>query len=266
MKLIVYGLLLICARATSATIILDCTYSMLIWKVVGTVYTCQARLLYLEDGHNVIGVTQNHLSGKSNADVATLHVIDQAVDRIPTNIGVFFENLQMIFIASTTLKSISKKDFQPFPKLRRLSLYNTIIEKVYGDTLMYLPLLERFDLQDSTLTNVGPGLLQHTAVLTSVSFSGNLCVSSSATNATEVAALSRELAFKCPPTVEMIEEIILEGENFQEAVDEQVEPELTVLDIQIKTLEEKNERAERRIEDLEKFIFNLCSAHAICNF
>lgn len=264
MKFLLHGVLLFLVQATKATIILDCTYSMANWDHIGNVYTCYPKLLQLDGGNNVVGVTQNHLSGKSNADVAAINIGGQAVNQIPSNIESFFENLLLIHIESTTLKSISRKDFKPFPKLKSLRIHNSLVEKVHGDTLIDLPSLIRFYLIGSKLTNVGPGLLQHSTTLTSVNFSGSLCITSSADNATQIAALTRELAHKCPPSVEMTEEIILEGENFQDAVNGQVEPELQVIGARVEKLEEKNERADERIDELEKFIFNLCTTHAIC--
>lgn len=122
---------------------------------------------------------------------------------------------------------------------------------------MNLPKLVRFYLVKSKLINVGPGLLQHSIALTTVSFSGSVCISTSATTAAAVASLSSQLSTKCMPSVAMIVEIILESKNFKQAVKEQVAPEFNVLD-------ERAEKMDEKIEELQKLFFSLCSVHAIC--
>lgn len=113
-----------------------------------------------------------------------------------------------------------------------------------------------------------------------------------AVSATAVARVARELAFRSPPTVEMTEEVILGGGNFQQAVNDQVEPQISVIDDRLSELEEENralletqnEFSEElqqlrkdnevlstnhaavinRLEALEKLVSDLCAAHDIC--
>lgn len=257
MKFLVYGVLLFFSQNAMSAVILDCVYYMNPWDTIGpAIYTCQPTPIQIGEGSNVVNVTQNHLSGKSNADVLALSMIGKEFIWIPNDIKSFFANLQLIYIDSPTLKIISKAELA-FPKLNTLNIFNSSIEAIRGDALMNLPKLIRFSLVKSKLLSVGPGLLTYSTALTTVSFSGGVCITTTATTAAQITALSKELTTKCPPSIEMIGEMILESKNFKQAVKLQVDPEFSAVGERVVSVEEK-------IDELENLLFSLCSVHAIC--
>lgn len=169
MKFLFYGVLLVfCSQRANSAIILDCAYYMNPWDIIGTAYTCQPTPIQVGEGSNVMNVSQNHMSGKSNADVLAISMIGKEFNLIPSNIRAFFANLQLIYVDSPSLKKISKNELN-FPKLNSLTILNSSIEAIRGDALMNLPKLVRFYLVKSKLLSVGPGLLQYSTALTTVS-------------------------------------------------------------------------------------------------
>lgn len=201
-------------------------------------YTCNARIIQLDQTRNVVGVSQNHEDGLTDQDVKALVFHDQHIDFFPEDINVYFTNLEIIVFFEFSIKSFTRNDLRPFPELKVFGIAFGQITTINGDVFKYSPNLQYVDFNNNQITNVGPGIFQHSPKLTEAHFSNNMCIDNSAFNATGVAVIARELSFRCPPTVEMTEEIILEGENFQEAVNDQVEPEIMVIDGRVDKLEE----------------------------
>lgn len=270
--MIVVFAILLALQCASSTIILDCTYSMRTWAIVGSVYQCSPRIIQLDQTRNVVGVSQNHLTGKRNQDVEAIFIDRQPIDLIPKDIELFFGNIETLIIWWSPIKSVTKDDLKPFPKLKVIEIQMCQIGVISGDIFKYSPELQFVNFQKNEITNVGPGVLEPCPKLIIAHFNSNLCIDNGARNSTAVATIARELAFKCPPTVDMIEEIILEGEIFRKAVNTQIQPDITTLNNnqaavteRMLQLEKENKKDKERIENLEKVIFNLCAVHAICN-
>lgn len=210
---------LLALQCANGTIILDCVYAMRTWAIVGSVYQCSPRVIQLDQTRNIVGVSQNHLSGKTNQDVEALFIDSQPIDLIPKDIELFFVNLETLIIWSSPIKSMTKDDLKPFPKLKVIEIQICQIQVISGDIFKYSPELQFANFQKNQITNVGPGIFKYTPKLIYAHFNYNLCINNgAANNATAVTSLVRELAFRCPPTVEMTEEIILNGGNFEKAV------------------------------------------------
>lgn len=275
-------------QSVSATIFLDCEYRVhaFDWGHVGSLYTCFARVTQTGLGRNVVGVSQNHLAGRSNWDVRMLAFTNQQIVLIPTDINIHFPNLDGIDFNNCPIRSFTKDDLRPFPRLKYFAVFRGQLQTISGDVLVYSREMVRFHVGNNQITNIRPNLLQHSPRLTHAFFQFNLCINRNAVNsATAVAAIGRELTFTCPPTTEMIEEIILQGQNFQFAVNnlveinnraiivrvEQIEKDYRTLSNnhtialrQIQQLQEESQNADERISSLEEKFFNLCSNHNVC--
>lgn len=269
LTMIILFAIFVVLQCANSTIILDCTYSINDWAYLGSLYTCHPRIIPLDQTRNVVGVSQFHLSGKTDQDVKALDILAQQIDFVPTDINLFFSNLQIIRISGCPVKAFTKEDLRPFPQLAYFVVYNAQLTTISGDVFKYSPELLYLNLSVNKITNVGPGLLEHSPKMNGFRITNNLCINNEGLNSTAVTSIARELAFKCPPTVEMTEEIILGGENFHKAVNDQVELGITVVDDRVQQLEEEIQSITKnytaRIEALENFIFNLCASHAICS-
>jgi hypothetical protein len=200
-------------------IILDCTYETESGSTLGCIYYCEAKLIRFNDGQSVIGVSQNHLSGKSDSDVKLIKFNNQTLDFIPQNISKFFKNIQSVDVISSSLKVVLKDDLQQFPELRFISFYDNLLETLDGDLFTYNPKLQFVSFHKNKITNVGPNLLRSLKSLSQVHFNSNVCISQHAFNPSAILDLTRNLFIKCPPTVQMIEKIIVDGPKLQSKVD-----------------------------------------------
>lgn len=99
--------ILVALQCASGTIILDCTYSMRSWAIVGSVYQCSPRIIQLDQTRTVVGVSQNHLAGKSDQDVEAIFFDSQPIDLIPKDVDLFFTNLETLIIWSSPIKSVT---------------------------------------------------------------------------------------------------------------------------------------------------------------
>lgn len=84
-----------------------------------------------------------------------------------------------------------------------------------------------------------------------------MCINSYASkNPTAVASIAIELAIKCPPTLEVTEEIIHIGEKSKSALKIDNDALSNSCEGKLRLLEEK----------LNNLILNLCEKHQICSF
>lgn len=249
--------ILFAVQCASASLSFDCRYTNHGWVALNNVYTCTPRVTMLGNSRNVVGVSQNHMSGRNNLDVRGVNFQNQNVlTFIPLDMNRFFPNLEGILFNECPIRSFTREDLRPFTRLRDFSIHRGALTTVSGDVFQHAPGLQFANLGRNEIANVGPGIFQGTRV-TEARFNHNWCIGTQARTSAQVANLVTELAFRCPPTVEMTERFILSGANFQRAVNDQVEPEL-------RQLREENRRAHERIDALEGIIRNLCTIHSIC--
>lgn len=223
-------------QSVSAENIFDCVYSTENWpEPFGELYTCTP--YFSSESGPLTGVSGDHQPGKSNQDVKVVSISGQALHRIPKNIDKFFQNLEGLSVSHCYLKFF-KDDLKDFPKLRfLLANFNVNDEGINGDLLKALTQLEHVNFDYNEIANVGPGLLSHSPKLAFASFQGNLCIDSKTNTSYTVADIGRELSFKCPPSVDLIEEIIFDGKKFESAVKGMLEPNITVINNDLAKIE-----------------------------
>lgn len=244
----------------ACSITLDCNFnSDTEWAVVGFAYTCHGKFIQVDDVRSVVAVTGNHTDAMTHQNVTGLFVNTDPIDYIPEGIGQFFENIDYIYFRHTPIKSLTKEDLKPFPKLKIFGVAGGQLTTLRGDVLEYLPDLVHMSASNNSITNIGPGLFQHLPELHTIHLQDNLCIDRQTRNITVAAEIIKELAFRCPPTVEMTEEIILGGENFREAVIVQLDPELQILSDRIRQLEDENNQLNDRVARLESVILSMAA-------
>lgn len=244
----------------SCAVLLDCNYYLRDW-VIGMVYVCGARVLDFGDGSAVVGVTQNHLPGKTDNDVTAITFYSQPLKFVPQNIHVFFKNMRLIHINNTTLSAITSNDLKPFPKLEAIGCDRNLIKTIDGDLFIHNPLLLHINLRNNYLTNIGPNIFTHLQLLRELYFGGNLCIIEEAKTFAEVRQISLQLAFQCPPSAEMIERIVLHSDEFEAKVDTQIAERINPVVYRVNQNEIEqiatNEELKSRILELEKMVREL---------
>lgn len=214
------------------SIVLNCTYSVKSWFPIGNFYTCDAKTFQDGKTYEVSTVSQNHELDMIDWDVKALKVVNQRIDFFPEDIDLFFEKLEAIHFAYVPIRSISAEDLLPFPQLKYFGIEFSQIATVDTDVFMNSPELQLVSFFGNKITNVGPGIFDRCPKLAFAYFQHNLCIHEYFDNdATAIASIAKELAFRCPPTAKMNQQ-----------------------------LEEKN----KRIKALQKSILNLCEMYNIC--
>ena len=238
----------------SSSLHLECSYSLTQWVITGEIYTCVGTVVFSGDINSIAAVSQNHLPGKSNVHVEGFTINNQAIDFMPSNIQHFFENVRAIAMRNTTLKKLTKDDLKPFPRIEVIGFHYSRLEKIDGDLFSYNPRLQHINLSNNLFTNIGPNLLAPLASLHQINLSDSLCINENVAIILDITNLSRKLRFQCPPSVEMIERIILSGQKFVQEVDKQTADRINPAVLRIYENEKRIDELERLVKVLmEKF-------------
>jgi hypothetical protein len=246
--MIVILIVLFVVISSSNAVLLDCNYYYPNWVVLGEQYSCQARLVRFGDDRQVVGVSKNHLAGKNDDDVRGIVINNQEMNFLPKGIELFFKNIRAIHTPYSKLKAITSDDLKGFPELEVASFPVNQVQFLDGDLFIHNPKLQYFDFDNNQITNIGPDFFKPLKFLQFAKLENNLCINSmSENNVTEIQKISRDISFKCPPTVEMSQRIILNGFEFKLAVKSEVANGIVPVD-------EKLDRIQKQIEELEKLI------------
>ena len=198
------------------------------------------------------------MSGRSNRDVEAISFYDQELDFFPECIELFFTNIRLIHFRRTKLKEIMAEDLKPFPILEVFVFDFNELETLDGDLFTHNPNIRYVDFSSNKLTNVGPKIFEPLKQLSSAFILENPCMDQSATNTAEVAIIARDLNFRCPPSVRMIQRIILKESNMQRLIDEQVAESISVEVSQLRWAGNKQweeiMRLHERLSVVEKFL------------
>lgn len=204
-------------------VLFDCHYYMNSFTSVGSVYTCDARVIVFNpNDSNVYGVTPNHLYNSSNDDVQGLLITNQRLPAFPKRLERFFPNLKAIYMHNDSLTHVTGDDLRPFPHLTHLTLWKNQIQVLESDLFKYVPHLRLIDFDNNLIIHAGPNVLDSLVNLNYAYFSSNICISRSVTSATlsDLASLKYDLVLKCPPTLDMFFSELLSRKSFAEKVNE----------------------------------------------
>lgn len=108
---------------SSEALILECTYSVLSFWRVPSIYTCTGRIVFSGDPRFNTEVSQNHLEGRSDSDVAGVRIRDQAVGFVPLGINNFFPNLESFDMMRSDVAEVSSEALRGLSRLRQFSLF-----------------------------------------------------------------------------------------------------------------------------------------------
>lgn len=187
---------------TTSAIAVICSYKMHSFNIVGSVYTCDARVNF-DGNENVTTVSGNHQSGKGDNNVMGIRLVSLNLPFVPTNINNFFPNLIVLDLFTNIITSISKRHLMPFPSLQYLSLEKNRIDSLDGNLFSGMNSLRRIDFDNNYIRHVGHDLYLPTGG--SIYFYNNPCISQAATTPDQVASLKLNLLRNCPPTISQIE-------------------------------------------------------------
>lgn len=243
-------LIIFASLSLSNSLLLRCEYFTQQFVIVGNQYACRGTIVNSGDPNIVTEVSQNHLAGRSNANVSVVQIASQPIVNFPSNIDKFFENIRSFQLRNSTLRKLTSSNIRVFPKLEAAGFHSNLLEEIDGDLFSGNPLLQHINLSGNRLTSVGPNIFHATPILSQINLLNNICVQENVNVASGVAELSRKLRHQCPATVEMIERFILDGEKFQRKVDEQTAERINPAVLRIHENEQKINELERLLNEL----------------
>lgn len=190
----------------ASSLYLECSYvTRTVWTD-SNAYTCNARVINVGDLRSVSDVSRNHLAGKNHYSVNGILFSNQGIRVLPTNIDVFFENIETIQV-TISLEEISQDDLSKFPKLKELHLNSNKIQVIDSNLFAGNPLMTSISFISNPIRNVAPEVFDRLSNLINLRFDGVTCHSQAAFNRNDVSKLIAVIAVKCPATFEMNFEI-----------------------------------------------------------
>lgn len=174
---------------------MQCDFTETAWVVVGTIYTCEAQVSGSSEN---LSITGNHLTEKSNSDLAGLNIWRQDLPDIPKGIDKFFPNVKAVQVHTSGLKTINSKDLQQFPMLEVLSIYSNFVVSLDGNLFDSTRGLQFISFSENALQHVGRDLLKNLDNLKAANFLENPCVDIYASSSAEISELNDKLPLICP--------------------------------------------------------------------
>ncbi|KAJ6639147.1 hypothetical protein Bhyg_11887, partial [Pseudolycoriella hygida] len=242
-------------------VILDCDYRMLPHGAYGSLYTCTAGILPSFGNRSITDVSHNHLDDRDNDDVKAL-VIAQMIPFTPLNIHVFFPNLISFAMYNTNTSELTSESLKGLEDLKLfdfgledLKLFDfgmNTITTIERDLFAANPSLESVSFERNPLMHVAPKVFDLPSLHT-LNIRSTTCIDDLANNdRAAVDSLKFRVIVKCPPTFEMLEEAIINGDQLRNIVKAQVENEVDPIRDILKEIEIEQNLLAERVEALEE--------------
>lgn len=147
--------------------------------------------------------------------------------------------MKVLSLSNLGIYRISSPDIAQFPSLQVLILFNNQLDQLDGDLFNENPLIEYINLSSNQIRHLGPNIFNSVRNLRVLRMLHNICIDEYADDSAKVAAFRWRASFSCPPSFEQIESEILNGNNFQQAVDP-LSAQIIELEKRIEVLEQRN--------------------------
>ncbi len=116
-------------------------------------YDCEVISIDTSDGSpEVLAVSGNHDSGKSNEDVKRFFMYRsdcQNLNSFPSNLSFFFPNLEKLNLRGCNITTLNGDVLQEFPGLLEFDFEDTFLKHVPGNLFDNLLSLERISFEDN---------------------------------------------------------------------------------------------------------------------
>lgn len=180
--------------------ILECNYSVVTWPLVGSIYSCRARIIDNGNTNSIDEIRGNHLAGLTNANVEGFFLTEQNLGGVPRNLATFFQNLRAVDFSNAQISALATVDLSPIVKLAFFRVFNNRLTSIEGNLFASNLQLQYIDFGGNLLQSVGENLLGNLNSLTGADFSRNPCINTQAFTPPAIANLNQELPIRCPPS------------------------------------------------------------------
>lgn len=204
--------------------VLECEFKNEHFWQIGTLYECSGSFAVDDsswEGHfeNVTGL---HNPGKSDGDVRGLKIFHQKSSYIPIGLDAFLPNLEAFWTEFCDFTHVSRKDFEPFPKLKQVHFYGHKIQTLDADLFLSNPLIEHVSFGGNPLKHIGYGIFDNLKSLQSLYLENAGCASvpdaSASNDRVGVLKLIKRLEASCPPSSHQVDCTAKTDKEFEENV------------------------------------------------
>jgi len=243
----------LCSIATTSNgLILNCEYLFLSHSSIGELYTCKAKVFFIEETKYVVDVSHNHLVGLNNSDVKGF-VLDQKLDFAPRGINIFYPNLESFVMLNAGSTELTSESLKGLTNLKMLDFAGNNISEVGPDLFVDNSLIELIYLENNPIRHIAYHVFDKLDQLRSLHFYSTDCTNSGVTNnRTAIDNLRFRLFVSCPPHFEMTETKIISGVALEGRVDIQIEKAIEPLYEIIHEIEEELDQLDKRVQILEE--------------
>jgi Leucine rich repeat len=278
------------------SIVLNCKFENVVWGAyTGPQYTCVLlNEISVQHGDKVTGITGQHQSGKSNADVKGFYSEGKIVNFIPQNIEKFFPNIIALTCGNGNITEVNEEDFKPFLNLRVLGLWDNKIEVLEEHLFRGNPVLGEISFSNNKLRHISVNTFSILKPLTYLYLDHNPCISANAVTQATVPALINDARRQCfsietDPKFETCQhdnsqlveengnlkkanEILMNAKANLEKTNELLESKLSEVNQKLKTCECDNRMQEvlatneKRFVEIEKRMIELGSSPCACQW
>lgn len=130
-----------------------------------------------------------------------IKIASQTVNYFPENLGEIFPEIEEIWIQSSKLKELNRKDLAPFSKLTRFYLNGNLIRVLHADLFKDNPRIQKIDFSSNPLKVIGKNILSPLKNLKYGHFSGcftsNYFCSYSGCSSSSLSSLISSLNSQC---------------------------------------------------------------------
>jgi len=237
----------------SSGLMINCTFAFTnLGGQTGEVYTCHARVIFVGDTRIVTEINEeHHLVDKNSCDVQILNY-NQTIGFTPRNVSSFFPNLQTLNANSISSSELRREDVEGFKDLRSLQFASNRLEELENDLFYNNHFLTVINIDNNPISHVGHNAFKQPNGLIFLRMFNAACISRSTLSRAQVESLLFDIIIKCPPTLQMTEDKIVNGSAFASRVETQIKSELEVLYSQLEAIEHQNNELEQRVADLEQ--------------
>lgn len=176
-----------------------CVYGKFTYFNYERPYACNIKKINCQAQANALKI--KHLAGKSDRDLTVVQYQgDRSCKRIPRGFQNLMSNLEALYFKGCGIKTVSKADLSPLPKLILLHLGDNKISYLEGNLFQANLKLKYVVFEKNELSFVSPSLFDNFVSITLASFYGNPCVRSKSETVSSLEYIRRSLITDCSQT------------------------------------------------------------------
>lgn len=177
---------------------ITCAYQKTSWVYIGDHYQCEVIVIRVDEPNEVVqAINGTHMAGMTADDVRSIYITDKILRFFPKGFDTFFKNIESIQIYNSKLRSITKEDLRPFPRLKDIYLQMNRISVLGADLFHFNPELRRMFFDFNRIRVISSDIFDPIDDLDSFHFTGNICTSKNGQGQKEMNEFISEIVKDC---------------------------------------------------------------------